>query len=256
MDKPLLIHGDCVRLLDCMPIVTCIFADPPDNIDLSYASYNDKRQEALYLEWMEEWLKRALPRCSILWVSFNSRWLAPMGSIAERLLVRYPQFKFKPCVQTFTFGQHNDNDLANNYRPLWRFQWHTSQLYPDDIRVESWRLQHGDKRASPNGRVPGDVFDFPRVTGNSKQRRPWHPTQLHEGLVERCIRLTTKKNDMVIDPFAGTGTTLRVAQMIGRRVIGIEICPKYVKKMQEEWKDHWCFQTEAEYLSQSAQSTQ
>lgn len=244
MHKPLLIYGDCMTVLETLPDFTCCFADPPDNIDLSYATYNDKLKDTLYLAWMEQWMRRALMRCSILWVSFNSKWLMNMGCIAEHLLIQFPKFEFKPCVQTFTFGQHNKRDLANNYRPLWRFQWKGTQLYPDQVRVESWRQQHGDKRASPNGRVPGDVFDFPRVTGNSKQRRSWHPTQLHEGLVERCILLTTKPNDMVIDPFAGTGTTLRVAQRIGRRAIGIEICPEYVKKMKKAWGDKWEYQEE------------
>ena len=51
--------------------------------------------------------------------------------------------------------------------------------------------------------MPGDVFDFPRMTGNSKQLRPWHKTQLHEDLVERCILLSTQPGDHVVDPFGG-----------------------------------------------------
>lgn len=85
------------------------------------------------------------------------------------------------------------------------------ELYPDAIRIPSWRQLNGDKRADPRGRVPGDVFDFPRVTGNSKQRRSFSPTQLHEGLYERCIRLTCKPGDTVVDLFAGSGTLGRVA---------------------------------------------
>ena len=120
----------------------------------------------------------------------------------------------KPCVQTFTFGQHNHHDLGNNHRPLLRLRWRNAPLYPDAIRVPSWRQENGDKRADPRGRVPGDVFDFTRVTGNSKQRRTWHPTQLNEGLVERCLKLTTPTGGTVLDPFGGTGTTLRVCKRI------------------------------------------
>jgi DNA modification methylase len=100
--------------------------------------------------------------------------------------------------------------------------------------VPSWRQENGDKRADPRGRVPGDVFDFTRVTGNSKQRRAWHPTQLNEGLVDRCIKLTTPPGDPVLDPFAGTGTTLRVCKALGNPCTLIELDPGYCKRIAAE----------------------
>ena len=140
----------------------------------------------------------------------------------------------KSCVQTFTFGQHSHHDLGNNHRPLLRLRWHEAPLFPDAIRVPSWRQENGDKRADPRGRVPGDVFDFTRVTGNSKQRRAWHPTQLNEGLVERCIKLTTPEGGTVLDPFGGTGTTLRVCKRIQRPCTLIELDSDYCAKIAEE----------------------
>jgi DNA modification methylase len=140
----------------------------------------------------------------------------------------------KPCVQVFTFGQHNHHDLGNNHRPLLRLRWKDAPLFPDAVRIPSWRQENGDKRADPRGRVPGDVFDFTRVTGNSKQRRPWHPTQLNEGLVERCIKLTTPPGDPVLDPFGGTGTTLRVCETLGNPCTLIELDALYCAKIAEE----------------------
>ena len=103
--------------------------------------------------------------------------------VTEIVGLRAGDLEAKPCVQTFTFGQHNHHDLGNNHRPLLRLRWHDAPLYPDAIRVPSWRQENGDKRADPRGRVPGDVFDFTRVTGNSKQRRHLapHPTQRGPG---------------------------------------------------------------------------
>jgi DNA modification methylase len=100
--------------------------------------------------------------------------------------------------------------------------------------VPSWRQENGDKRADPRGRVPGDVFDFTRVVGNSKQRRPWHPTQLNEGLVERCIKLSTHEGDTVLDPFGGTGTTLRVCKPLGIACTLIELHLGYCVKIAAE----------------------
>jgi site-specific DNA-methyltransferase (adenine-specific) len=92
----------------------------------------------------------------------------------------------------------------------------------------------GDKRADPRGRVPSDHFDFPRVTGNSSQRRKWHKTQLNEGLVERCIKSCTEEGDVVIDPFAGTGTTLRVCKSIGRSCVTMDLSEFYCQQIAEE----------------------
>jgi DNA modification methylase len=85
--------------------------------------------------------------------------------------------------------------------------------------------------------VPLDVWEFPRVTGNSKQRRPYHPTQLNEGLVERAIKLSTEEGDVVCDPFGGTGTTLRVCKRINRVCHLIELDTGYCDKIAEEHDD-------------------
>ena len=79
----------------------------------------------------------------------------------------------------------------------------------------------GDKRAR-GPRVPDDVWEFPRLVGNAGERIAGHPCQLPETLLERVIRCSSRPNDVILDPTAGTGTTLRVAQRLGRRYVGIE----------------------------------
>lgn len=248
-------HGDCLKILPKVEgVVNCIFADPPDNIDLGYGQYKDKMPDDEYLDLMEQWLECFLGTTRTVWISFNAKWTIPMGVIVDRIIRKAsskkgPIWEAKPCIQVFSFGQHNQHDFGNNHRPLWRIQQEETPNYPDSIRVPSWRQLNGDKRADSRGRVPGDViptatesewmepgtvFDFPRVTGNSKQRRSWHPTQLHEDLVERCIKSCTKEGDLVIDPFAGTGTTLRVCKRINRSCITMDIDRTYCEKIAEE----------------------
>lgn len=214
--------------------VDCLFGDPPDNIGLHYGQYKDHKAEEEYINLLSAWVRNFVAKAHTTWISFNSKWIVDLGCITSRLLIEHPQLEVKPCVQTFTFGQHNQQDFGNNHRPLWRFRWPDAPIYPDAIRVPSWRQLNGDKRADPRGRVPGDVFDFPRVTGNAKQRRKWHPTQLHEGLVARCIQSCTKEGDMVIDPFAGTGTTLRVCKALDRSCITMDLDRTYCEKIAEE----------------------
>lgn len=229
-----LYQGDCNEVLQKLDPVKCIFADPPDNIGLGYSEYKDKAEKLEYEMWLWQWLKTFTSKAEIVWLSFNAKWTFIMGYHFANFLAQSPDWEAKPCVQVFTFGQHNHNDLGNNHRPLWRLMRKDAELYPDAIRVPSWRQENGDKRADPRGRVPGDVFDFTRVTGNSKQRRTWHPTQLNEDLVRRCILLSTKEGDTVLDPFGGTGTTLRVCKPLNRPCTLIEIDGGYCDKIAAE----------------------
>lgn len=286
--KHRLFNGDCLDVLEKLDPVDCIFADPPDNIGLGYDHYDDRKADAEYVALLEKWVIAFINAAPVVWISFNAKWTFALGHIVDTFLHYHPDWEAKACVQVFTFGQHNKNDLGNNHRPLWRLMKTGTPLYPDAIKVPSWRQRNGDKRAAAGGRVPGDVFDmqyfdeaafdaetqriaeintksmgvmfasainmeresmkkrmkegvhsgdvfdFPRVTGNSKQRCDWHPTQLHEELVERCIRLTTKEGDSVLDPFGGTGTTLRVCDRINRNCTLIELDPKYCQHIRND----------------------
>jgi len=230
-----LIHGDCLNVLrDSNDAATCIFADPPDNLGLSYDQYDDSRSESDYCNFLHSCIELFIHKARIVWISHNVKWNFHIGSIVKDILSKHCWLEAKSCVQVFTFGQHNQNDLGNCHRPLLRLKRKKVHLYPNQIRVPSQRQLNGDNRADPRGRVPGDVFDFPRVTGNSRQRRKWCPTQLHEGLIKRCIKLSTLKGDTVIDPFAGTGTTLRVCKGIGRNCTLIEQSLGYCEKISAE----------------------
>lgn len=257
--KHRLFNGDCLEVLKKLDPVDAIFADPPDNIGLGYDHYDDRLSETAYRNLLHDWTIAFMRTAPVVWMSFNSRWTLAYGAVVDHILSLNPEWEAKPCVQVFTFGQHNKNDLGNNHRPLWRLKHKDAPLYPDAIKVPSWRERHGDKRAKPGGRVPGDVFgndsandgaaidldagpfpgdvfDFPRVTGNSKQRRAYHPTQLHEELVERCIKLSTPEGGSVLDPFGGTGTTLRVCKRINRDCTLIELDSMYCQKIADEHK--------------------
>jgi hypothetical protein len=226
-----LIQGDCLKVIPHLGLFNMIFADPPDNIDWGYNEYDDNREN--YLEWLEECLHRFVSTAPIVWVSFNAKYTVQMGVIVSRLIESYG-IEVKPCVQTFNFGQQRRDDLKNCHRPLWRFMRTGAPLYPDQSREPTKRMMIGDKRADPRGAVPADWFDFPRVTGNSRQRRDWHPTQLHEGILERCIKLCTKPGDKILDPFGGSGTTLRVAKRLNRACTLIEFDGSYCKELSKE----------------------
>jgi DNA modification methylase len=65
------------------------------------------------------------------------------------------------------------------------------------------------------------------------RERVGYPTQKPEGVLERIIRSSTKKGDVVLDPFCGCGTTVAVAHRLGREWIGIDISPSAVEVMKD-----------------------
>lgn len=78
--------------------------------------------------------------------------------------------------------------------------------------------------------VQNSIWDF--QTASAKQEN--HPAPFPEELPRRCIRLYSFIGDTVLDPFAGSGTTLKVARELGRNSIGYEINPAYEQVIREK----------------------
>ncbi|MGM9927324.1 MAG: DNA-methyltransferase [Bacillus sp. (in: firmicutes)] len=81
---------------------------------------------------------------------------------------------------------------------------------------------------SKKGVPLSDVWDIPYLNPKAKER-VGYPTQKPILLLEQIIKLVTDENDIVLDPFMGSGTTLVAAKMLNRRYIGIDISPKAVE---------------------------
>lgn len=228
-----LICGDIREVLPTLPRARCLVADPPDAIGLGYNEFDDSMNANEYRLFLRDCLYAFVRAADIVWVSYNAKWTFMMGSLVEQVLADHPDYSAKPFVQHFSFGQNCKTDCGNGHRPLVRLKHKDAPLYPDAIKVPSWRQLNGDKRAAAGGRVPLDSWiEFPRITGNCKERRAWHPTQLREGMIERIVKFSTQPGEPVIDCFSGTGTVLRAVDE--RDVTSIELDPLYCAKIAEE----------------------
>lgn len=98
------------------------------------------------------------------------------------------------------------------------------------FNIDSIRVPQKYYRSVNNmrGANPGDVWQFSHVHYCNENRQD-HPTQKPEGLIERMVLASSNENDVVLDPFSGSGTTLRVCQQTDRNCFGIEINPDYVQ---------------------------
>ncbi len=216
-----IINTDAFEYLKRCKKFHAAFADPPDNIGLKYNGFKDKMSDVEYHCFLHNLVHLATAKCDILWLSLNSRHAPLIGYIIHQWQTE--EWEVLPCSHVITFYQHNHRDFGNAHRVMYRLQRKGTKKYMDAVRVPSWRQLNGDKRADPRGKVPGDVFDFPRVTGNSKQKRKFSPNQLNELLYERCIKSCCTKGDMVVDLFAGSGTLGRVTPRCGVDALMIEL---------------------------------
>lgn len=212
-----------------------IFADPPDNIGLKYGKHCDNRPLVDYYNDLELMMRLAIDRSKVFWLSYY--WRHDL-ELKYRLRTLVPPSKsVKTFIWRFTFGQYNDRDCGSGFRFLVRIA--SLDWKPDvsGIRIPSERQLMGDKRAC-GPRVPDDVWEYdvsgvwayPRVVGNSPERREWHPTQHPETLIERIVRLSGCKD--VLDLYAGTGTVDRVCTQLKVPCDSLEIDPNYVSIMK------------------------
>lgn len=162
----------------------------------------------------------------------------------SKMLVKEPKETGKsPCMivfcefeQQFELIQKAKEYGLNKYINLVFRKNFSAQVLKANMRIvgncEYGILLYRDKLPKFNneGRMVFNCFDFPRDTITPKI----HPTQKPLPLLERLIEIFTDKGDVVIDPCAGSGTTLLAAAMKGRRAYGFEIKKEFFKSANEK----------------------
>lgn len=262
--------GDCVKAMKKLPdaCIDLAFADPPFNIGYKYDVYDDRRGADEYLEWSRQWISeivRVLKPNGTFWLAIGDEFAAELKVLCTRELGLHTR---NWVVWFYTFGVHCKQKFTRSHAHLFYFVKHPKEFTFNslDVRVPSAReLVYGDKRADPDGRVPddtwmmspilppevptrdgfvlrpqdipdrfpaeSDTWFFSRVAGTFNERQGFHGCQMPEQLLGRIIRSCSNKGDLVLDPFAGSGTTLAVAKKLGRQHLGFEISKDYAKNV-------------------------
>jgi len=231
-----IIEGDALQIMKGIPdnSIDMTFADPPFNLNKSYEYYEDDKEVNEYLAWCKEWLRQMVritkPTGSIF-VHNIPKWLTYFAFSLNEIAY------FKHWIAWDAMGAPLGKTLLpNHYGILWYVKSRDFKFY--DIRAphercrecDSLLADYGGKKdlIHPFGTLASDVWtDIHRIRHN--KRRDEHPCQLPVHLLERLVLMTTDENDLVLDPFVGTGTTAVAAKKLGRRYIGIDIDSKYVE---------------------------
>ncbi len=246
--------GDCVEWLSKLQpgSVDLAFADPPFNIGYEYDQYNDKRHRDDYLAWAGTWLAavaRVLKPTGAFFLAIGDEFVAEHKVRLDALGLTMRNW----IVWHYTFGVHCTQKFSRSHAHILYYVKSPKKytFNADAVRVPSARqTTYADRRANPKGKVPDDTWVlrpqederfFPpgddtwyvsRVCGTFKERVD-HPCQMPEALMERIIRVASNPGELVLDPFAGSGTTLAAAQKLGRDWLGIELSEQYAEQVRQ-----------------------
>jgi DNA modification methylase len=242
--------GDCLRILAEQPAasVDLAFADPPFNIGYEYDLYDDRRAREDYLAFTEKWLaavKRVLKPTGSLFVAIGDEYAAEHKVRLDALGFTMRNW----IVWHYTFGVNCKKKFNRSHAHIFYYVADPSRFTfnPEPVRVPSARMTtYADRRANPVGKLPDDTWVLrpqesdahfqtdadtwyvPRVCGTFKERGE-HPCQMPEAVLERIIQVASNPGDLVLDPFAGSGTTLAAAKKLGRRCLGVELSEEYAE---------------------------
>jgi len=255
MDFDQVRNQDCIKGLKALNdgTVDLAFADPPFNIGYDYDLYHDKLESENYLAWSRDWtaeVLRVLKPNGTFWLAIGDEYAAELKVMLQRehgLTCR------SWVVWYYTFGVNCKTKFSRSHAHLFHMVKRADDFTfnADAVRVPSARqLVYGDGRANPQGRLPDDTWIlrpqdipasftaeedtwyFPRVCGTFKERAGWHGCQMPEQLLGRIIRACSHEGELVLDPFAGSGTTLAVAKKLNRRYLGFELSPQYAERVE------------------------
>jgi DNA modification methylase len=253
-------QGDCIAGLERLPegCVDLAFADPPFNIGYEYDVYQDNRDYHEYLDWTKCWMSavcRVLKADGTFWIAIGDEFAAEIKLIAQRDLKLTCR---SWVIWYYTFGVHCTKKFTRSHAHLFHFVKDAKKFtFKDEaVRVPSARqLVYADARANPKGRMPDDTWIlrpqdlpdgfkpgedtwyFPRVAGTFKEREGFHGCQMPEQLLGRIIKACSNAGELVLDPFAGSGTTLTVARKLGRHWLGFELSADYAKKARKRLEE-------------------
>lgn len=230
MDKKLItICGNAIEELKKIDSgsVRLIVTDPPYNLNKNYGNNYDKLEFDEYLEFSRQWLteaKRILSDNGAIYVFMGMRYISYVYTILEKELGLY----FNSWITWFyTQGIGKTKGFSPRHDDILFFTKDQNNFI---FNIDNIRVPQKFYRSINNmrGANPGNVWEFSHMHYCNKNRQN-HPTQKPEALYERIILASSNENDMILDPFSGSGTLLRVAQNTNRNAIGIEINPEYVE---------------------------
>ncbi len=237
-----IIQGDIILALKDKEIpnesVDLIFADPPYNIGKNYNGNKDKwKDDKAYISWCKQWLRFAIKKLkpsgslyimtATQFMPYIDLYLGNKMHIISRIVWHYDS---SGVQATRAFGSLYE-PILHCVKSKTGYVFNSKAIQVDTKTGAKRKLI--DYRKNPpvkynSKKVPGNVWVFSRVRYRMQQYEQ-HPTQKPTQLLERIIKASSKKNQVILDLFAGTFTAGETAKKLDRKSISVEKDHEYVK---------------------------
>lgn len=240
-----IINDDCIKVMNAMEenSVDVIFADPPYNLQLGDALTrpDNSNVSGVYEEWDNFESPAAYDQYTKAWMTAARRVLKENGSIW--VIGSYHNiFRVGYILQDLGFWILNDI-IWNKVNPMPNFKGtrftnaHETLIWASKSPTSKYTFNYEAMKALNEDTQMRSDWSIPLCTGKERLKdaegNKLHPTQKPEALLYRVLMASSKVDDVVLDPFFGTGTTGAVAKKLGRHFIGIEKDAGYVAGAQQ-----------------------
>jgi modification methylase len=240
-----IVTGDCVAEMAKMPAasVDLVFADPPYNLQLQgdLKRPDDSRVDAVDDDWDKFSSFAAYDDFTRAWLTACRRVMKPSATLW--VIGSYHNiFRVGALLQDLGFWILNDivwrkSNPMPNFRGRRFTNAHETLIWAArDAAKRNYTFNYDALKAGNDDIQMRSDWFIPLCTGEERLKstngKKLHPTQKPESLLARVILAASRPDDLVLDPFCGTGTTGAVAHRLQRRFIGIERDRDYVSAAQ------------------------
>jgi adenine-specific DNA-methyltransferase len=230
-----IVLGDCLDLLPKVPdnVVRTIHTSPPYNIARGYDGYHDNLADKDYLDFIEKVLSECrrvlVPGGALFWqtgyTTEDEEFITPLDHLTVPLFQKLG-FRLKDrIIWRYWGGMAFKSKFTNKHETIlwWVKPGAKSKFHVFPVREAT---KFHDSRNNLFGRNPGNVWEVDRVAFGSNGQTS-HIAVFPEEISDRIVLATTDEDDLVLDPFSGSGTVCKVAKSRGRDFLGFEISPLY-----------------------------
>jgi site-specific DNA-methyltransferase (adenine-specific) len=260
-----IIQGNCVKVMANLPesCVDLIVTSPPYNVGIDYDSYDDKQSMEDYWQFTKDWLSESYRLLKDDGrIAVNIPYEVNVQDRGGRILfmsefyqiMKNLGFKFYGLVDLDENSPHRSKTTA------WGSWMSPSSPYiynPKECVILAYKKDR-IKKVKGEPQWKGELVDLEQEDGTIKQKMMYQEEDKKEfmslvygqweyfadtrqqtkatfsmDIPMKAIKILTYRNDIVLDPFTGSGTSLVAAEVSGRRWIGIELSDNYVKVAKE-----------------------
>lgn len=244
--------GDALEILKTFPdnFVHLTVTSPPYNVGMPY-KVNDRRNYKEYLDYMKQVFKevyRITIKGGRLAINLPSSILQSTSSRVAYMCIDYLLFLREIGWldrEIITWIKMPKGEIPGKSTSWGSWCSPSCPYLRDASEVILVMDKESYKRTDKKGKNDITPEEFLKFTSNCWYMSPEvnrkHPAPFPEALPYRLIKLYTWKEDVVLDPFVGSGTTCVVAKKLKRKYIGIDIVPEYVKMSKRRLSQEYLF---------------